>query len=370
MSSPSTAAPAAAPVRAYPRLNPVVVTAFLLPAIGTVAAARTSVAAFTWLTPAVTFLIVPMLDAALSRRFRGTTGSDAPGPRTAGRAILVAIVYLDVIAAAWTVRHGLSGPGALAGLGLSIGIVVAFAARAVETGPRNHALATLSGIPGLIGVFGARHAAGRTASLATPSDPVSARMGESLYAYIVRSYAGVFGESWRSSVAEDGRRFSASREIVTSAVGGVAVYGVLTAWAGTPFAVVAFVAVIVAAVAAAALRYRAHYGLLREHDGGIYDEPGPGHYWHDPGAVSPLLLLDAPPAAGSRPSLAVGSALAMLCAFVPPLWGSLMNPRVAAAAAGDLLRVNLDGDAYATLMARYHRPHAPDRGDARDAQHS
>jgi alkane 1-monooxygenase len=206
--------------------------------------------------------------------------------------------------------------------------------------------------------FRIAHVHGHHRRAATVDDPATARLGESLYAFLPRSIAGQVREAW----AFEGERL---RRAGRAPVGpGNRMLGYLALEALLALAVglislraLAFMAVVavVAVVLLEGFNYIAHYGLVRASAGGRPCEPlGPQHSWnsarrmnnwslmnmgrhsdHHLRSTRPYQGLEPLPGAPELPS---GYAGAIILALVPPLWRRVMDPRAAAAMAAPAAR--------------------------------
>ena len=183
--------------------------------------------------------------------------------------------------------------------------------------------------------FRIAHLQGHHRRAATFDDPASARRGEGLYAFLVRSIVGQFREAWRFEV-----RRRRNRMIPYLAIEGALLLALaLTSWRALLF--VAAVAII-AVTLLEAFNYVAHYGLSRR-DG---ERLGPHHSWNSERWMNNASLFNMGRhsdhhrrAAGSyeqlepiqqSAELPSGYAAAILTALVPPLWRRVMDPRVEA----------------------------------------
>jgi alkane 1-monooxygenase len=183
--------------------------------------------------------------------------------------------------------------------------------------------------------FRIAHVYGHHRRAATFDDPASARLGEGLYAFLLRSIVGQFREAWAFEARRRGNRM-----VMYLAIEGA----FLIAVAMISWRVLAFV-VGVALVAVALLEsfnYVAHYGLQRR--GG--EKLGPPHSWNSGRRMNNAALfnmgrhsdhhrrttrsyerLEPMLDAGELPS---GYAAALLTALIPPLWRRIMDQRAEA----------------------------------------
>ena len=189
--------------------------------------------------------------------------------------------------------------------------------------------------------FSIAHVQGHHRRAATPDDPATARLGESLYAFVLRSVVGQFREAW----AFDAQRQRGNRMIRYLAIEAVFVLALaLTSWRALAF-VVAVAAISIFVLES--FNYVAHYGLTRriEPDGRI-ERLGPRHSWNSARRMNNASLLnmgrhsdhhrrmttsyeELKPLPGQT-ELPSGYASALLTALYPPLWRRVMDPRVKA----------------------------------------
>jgi alkane 1-monooxygenase len=194
------------------------------------------------------------------------------------------------------------------------------------------------------------HVAGHHRWVATPEDPATARLGEALPVFLLRSVAQTFASSWRIEATRNARRG------VQSPLRNPALIGVLASCglAGAMYvgfgsqAVWFFFAQSAVAIAfLETINYIEHYGLERRQiRPGVYERVTPLHSWnashwltnallfnlqrhsdHHAFAARPYYQLRHHPGA---PQLPTGYAGMALLAMVPPLWRRVMDPRVAA----------------------------------------
>ncbi len=224
------------------------------------------------------------------------------------------------------------------------------------------------------GHFCVEHNRGHHRNVATPGDPASARMGESLYRFALREIPGGFRRGWAAERERLARRgesaWSPGNEVLQSyALSAVLQLGLVAAfgWVMVPFLAIHNAAAWWQLTSA---NYVEHYGLLRQkRPDGSYERCQPHHSWNSNHLVSNLLLYqlqrhsDHHAHAERRyqslrsfaglPTLPAGYSALFVVAMVPPLWYALMDRRLLALphVQGDLSRVNLD-------PARYTAGHA------------
>ena len=228
------------------------------------------------------------------------------------------------------------------------------------------------------GHFTIDHNLGHHRDVATPEDPASARMGESIYRFARREMPGAFREAWRIESQRLQRRgrnaWHPSNLILQSYALTAAITIALTwlfGWSMIPFLLVhhAF-----AWWQLTSANYVEHYGLLRQRDAnGNYERCKPHHSWnsnhvysnlvlfhlerHSDHHTNPLRRYQSLRHFDETPQLPNGYFGSYLLAYVPRLWFHVMDRRLLALphVRGDLDRVNVDPAARPALFLRYGR---------------
>ena len=213
------------------------------------------------------------------------------------------------------------------------------------------------------GHFSIEHNFGHHKHVATPEDPASARMGESIYRFALREIPGTFVRAWRIEKTRLARRghslFTWRNEILQSYAISLVLQGGLVlalGWLGLIFLIIhnAF-----AWFQLTSANYIEHYGLLRQRDDqGQYERCQPHHSWNSNHVCSNLLLFHlerhsdhhAHPQRRYQslrdfddvPRLPSGYFGMYLLAYFPPLWFKVMDARLLALphVRGDLSRIN------------------------------
>jgi len=179
--------------------------------------------------------------------------------------------------------------------------------------------------------FSVSHVRGHHRDAATSADPTTARLGETVYAFIIRSVVGQFRQAWQRAPKRMAL-YLAIELVVVLAVG-------LASFAALAFVIAnALLAILLLET----FNYVAHYGLRRREG-----EPlGEQHSWNSSNRMNNAALFNMGrhsdhhrdgsrhfqnlrPIAGA-PELPSGYAAAMLTALVPPLWRRAMDPRASA----------------------------------------
>jgi alkane 1-monooxygenase len=331
---------------------------FLLPPL--VVAATGLGGWWTWLPALILYLGLPLADALTHPdpvHHSPTEAARLAGER-AYRLVTWLWVPVQTALVAWAVWRAGSGTLSaveLVGLMLSVGSVtggigITYAHELVHRTSRfelalGDVLLALVSFP----QFAVEHVHSHHRHVGTPLDPASARRGENLYRFLVRSLLGGAGAVWRIEAERLSRRGAplwspgnrALRYLATMAVVYAAVWGL----AG-PTGLLLFVGQsLVAIVLVQGINYVEHYGLQRrEVAPGRYERVAARHSWDSSHRVTNWLLInlarhaDHHLAAGKRfqtldttdaaPQLPAGYATMILVALVPPLWHRLIDPRL------------------------------------------
>jgi len=199
--------------------------------------------------------------------------------------------------------------------------------------------------------FCVEHVSGHHKRVATPDDPATARLGESLYAFLPRTLVGSWRSAWALESARAARAghgpWSLHNKLVVYLIVQAALLAGLAALGGL-VAVVAFLGQsAVAVLLLETINYLEHYGLRRaETAPGRFERVRPEHSWNASHAVSNGMLLSLARHSDHHafvqrpypllrhwegaPQLPFGYATMVWLAVLPPLWFRVMDARVAA----------------------------------------
>jgi alkane 1-monooxygenase len=334
----------------------------LCAASGALARAAGEAAWAYWLTPLGIFVVLPLLDARVGADPVNPTDAEsrelAADPFYRALTLVAAPAMLALVAwgawffatveltaaqrAGWIVSIGI----ATGGVGITFAHELIHKQRALDQFAGG-VLLSLACYPG----FKVEHVRGHHVDVGTPADNTTARLGQSLYAYLVAAFALNLPKAWRFE-AERLRALGLPalhwRNEVLAWHGAVLAIGAALGLAWGAAAVVFFL--LQACVGVALLEtvnYIEHYGLERERrSDGAYGPVGPEHSWNASARLTNLLLLNLQRHADHHrharrpypilrdlpeaPQLPAGYPTMILAAAVPPLWFAIMNPRVAA----------------------------------------
>jgi len=197
--------------------------------------------------------------------------------------------------------------------------------------------------------FCVEHVHGHHKHVATPLDPASARLGETLYGYLPRTLLGGLRSAWRIEsrrVAKRGIRGLADRRL-RYPLGLVALYVAVGLGFGPAGLALLAGQSLFAILLLETINYVEHYGLRREEvSPGRYERTQPHHSWNATHRLTNAMLFNLQRHADHHafahrrypelrawpgaPTLPCGYPTMVLASLVPPLWFAIMNPRVQA----------------------------------------
>jgi alkane 1-monooxygenase len=299
--------------------------------------------------------------------------------------LLVPVLWLSFIFSAWFVAtQALPWHGVVA-MVLICGTVGGFCINlGHELGHKNTALerwlAKMVLAPSGYGHFFIEHNRGHHRDVATPADPASSRMGESIYRFVLREMPGAFRRACQLETARLRQRglavWSLNNEILQPALITLLLWGGLMLWLGPEILPFLLVASLWANFQLTAANYVEHYGLLRrEISPGRYEPCQPHHSWnsnhifsnwalfhlqrHSDHHTHPLRRYQSLRHFDKLPGLPNGYFGMFSLAYFPPLWRRVMDPRLLQTVGRDASRINFDPRQRQALINR-HQLHDPD----------
>jgi alkane 1-monooxygenase len=224
------------------------------------------------------------------------------------------------------------------------------------------------------GQFYVEHNRGHHVRVATPEDPASARFGENVYCFVVRSVFAGTRSAWQIEAKRLDRqghsRWSLRNDVLNAWLLSAILFTGLTLWFRPVVLPWLFGQALVGIFLLEAMNYLSHYGLRRQKlPSGRYERLRAEHSWNSNTVIMNVFLLhlqrhsdhhtdpshryqgirhaeDAPQLPGNYTAMLVLS-------LVPMLWRRVMDPRVLAIYGGDvrltalsprqLKRLQLDG---------------------------
>lgn len=325
-------------------------------------AVLTELAIFWWTVPIVIFIVIPIADKLGKgdkenlpdfmlerlkdvRYYRWLTFLYLPNQ------------YLALVFASWCWAGGgwviLAFEDSL-GLMISVGTVGGIGINAAhELGhklPRLEVrLSKIALAQSCYGHFYVEHNRGHHVKVATPDDPASALMGQTVYGFVPNSVLGGLRSAWqleRARLRTRNHRFWSPRNNILNAWSlSVALFVILTVWFGIEILPWLVGQAVIGICLLEVVNYLEHYGLRRQRlQNGRYEAVRPVHSWNGSSGVSNIFLFHlqrhsdhhANPRRRYQvlrhqeeaPQLPMGYAGMIVLALVPPLWRRVMDPRV------------------------------------------
>lgn len=339
---------------------------------------------FWWFTPVFVFGIIPLLDY-----LNGEDESNPPEEIVEALAkekfyrvavyLAAAGLYVSFIWGVWVLATGDLAWHAKLGLTISLGVISGISVNTShelghKASPFERVLAKLALAPTGYGNFFVEHNRGHHVRVSTPEDPASARFGEHLYEFIIRSAIGAHKSAWeleKKRLARSNKSpWTWQNDNLQAWAMSVVLFGGLIAWLGAAIVPYLVLQALIGICIFETVNYLEHYGLLRQKlADGRYERCQPHHSWNSNHRISNIALYQLQrhsdhhanptrPYQALRhfegiPELPNGYAGMILLAAVPPLWFKVMDPRVVAHYKGDMSKANIKPSLREKVIAQY-----------------
>lgn len=209
-------------------------------------------------------------------------------------------------------------------------------------------LAKMLLLPNLYLHFFIEHNRGHHVHIATDKDPASARRGETVYAFYLRSIVGGFLSAARLE-AQRLRYLGLSawhwrNEFLQFQLLQVAYILTLFVFLPAAVAVLVLAAALMGVLLLETVNYIEHYGLRRKlGENGRFERVQPHHSWNSEHALGRILLYELTRHSDHHykaarkyqilrhlpsPQLPLGYPASMILALLPPLWFAFMHPKI------------------------------------------
>jgi alkane 1-monooxygenase len=315
---------------------------------------------WSWFAPLFIFGVLPAIEWMLGSSVSTWIGNDK---EEAARSpwfdvVLYSTVFIQIAFVVWFVvliRYGHFGINDWLGKSVSMGMMCGVFGINVahELGHRTRLferqLSKVMLTTSLYMHFYIEHNRGHHKNVATPDDPATARKGEAVYRFWLRSVKGSFLSAWDIVKKERARKkmteWSFGNEMILYMFIQLALLMIIGITGGM-WALGGFVIAAVAGILLLeTVNYVEHYGLLRTKvSERRYEDVEPWHSWNSDAIIGRYVLfeltrhsdhhwqpakhyqlLESMPKAGNLPTGYPGM---MLLSLLPPLWFAIMNPRL------------------------------------------
>jgi alkane 1-monooxygenase len=360
------------------------------PLIGLALQHETGWSGWLWLTPLMFFAVIPLLDLV--------SGYDDTNPPEEVIEALendkyyrwVTYLYLPVqyagfVFAMWYLATADLSVADKIGLAISIGVVAGVAINtAHELGHKKESherwFSKIALAQSFYGHFYIEHNRGHHVRVATPDDPASSRLGESVYRFWPRTVLGSLTSSWHLEAKRYQRKgthpFHLGNDVLNAWLMTVVLWGALVAWLGVDILPYLLLQGVVGFSLLEIVNYMEHYGMLRQMVGPEgrqrYERVTPAHSWNSNNIATNVLLYHlqrhsdhhANPTRRYQtlrdfreaPVLPTGYTGMIVVALFPPLFRKLMDKRVVAHYDGDIRLANVHPAKREKLLRRYPIP--------------
>ncbi|NEV93427.1 alkane 1-monooxygenase [Psychroflexus sp. YR1-1] len=317
-------------------------------------------AKFSYLTPIVTFGIIPVLELFTPQFTQNLSETDKTSK--AGHPFFDWLLYFNLPLVYFILAFSLVSlefkelsPVQLLGLVISTGIVLGSNGINVahELGHRDDWWSQLAAklllLPSFYTHFTLEHNFGHHAKVSTPEDPATAKLNQSVFSFWFTSSIRQYQSAWRLQkqmlTAKNRKFWSLKNSMLINSVLQLAYISVLFIVFSWTTALLAIAMGVLGFLLLESINYIEHYGLLRkQRESGRYYPVKEIHSWNSNHLLGRILLYELTRHSdhhyrasknyqlleyySTSPELPYGYPTSILIAFIPPLWFALMNPRI------------------------------------------
>jgi len=313
------------------------------------------------MTPFLVFGVGPLLDSAIGRYTLNPSKETEEKLATDIRykiltILCVPIQIVVVLWGAYVVSYGELSAFELFGLILSVGISSNILGLSAAhdlahrvNGKFEPLLSKILYCSVLYIHFEIEHVVGHHKRVATPEDPATSRIGESLYSFLPRTIFGGFNSAWDFEANRMKKKnkpiWSLENPMVVALLAQTAFTILIAMVFGGMGIFYFFVQSFIAIFLVENANYVVHYGLLRKEIAlGKYEPVRPWHSWNSSNWFSNHFLFNIQRHSDHHykpgrsyqllrhyddvPQLPTGYAGMVLLALIPPLWRKIMDPQV------------------------------------------
>ncbi len=202
--------------------------------------------------------------------------------------------------------------------------------------------------------FFIEHNRGHHNQVSTDNDPASAKYGENVYAFFIRSIWG----SWWSAWDLEKKRLSILKipfwhhknEMLMFQIVQISLLLCIFIFLGFKVLILYLIAAFIGIILLETVNYIEHYGLRRQKKGNRYERTMPWHSWNSNHPIGRLVLLELSRHSdhhflanrkyqilrhfNESPQMPTGYPGMMLLALVPPLWFRVMHKKISLLSTG------------------------------------
>ncbi|SDG58660.1 alkane 1-monooxygenase [Psychroflexus sediminis] len=317
-------------------------------------------AQFSYLTPIVTFGIVPVLELFTPQLTQNLSETDKTSKANHPffdwlLHLNLPVVYFILGFSLFTLEFKELNTVQLVGLVISVGIVLGSNGINVahELGHRDNRWSQLAAklllLPSFYTHFTLEHNFGHHAKVSTPEDPATAKLNQSVFSFWFTSSIRQYKSAWRLQKqmlnAKNHTFWSIHNSMLINTTLQflyIALLFILFSW---QTAVLAMSMGVIGFLLLESINYIEHYGLLRKkRKSGRYYPVREIHSWNSNHLLGRILLYELTRHSdhhyrasknyqlldyySTSPELPYGYPTSILIALIPPLWFALMNPRI------------------------------------------
>ena len=224
------------------------------------------------------------------------------------------------------------------------------------------------------GHFFIEHNRGHHVRVATPEDPASSRVGETVWGFMPRTVFGSLKSAWGIERRRMDRRkkshWSLKNDVLNAWAFSVALWGGLMIAFGWEIFGYLVLQAVVGIWLLESVNYLEHYGMLRKQlETGRFERINPSHSWnsnnigtnvllyhlqrHSDHHANPTRRYQALRDYKESPVLPTGYAGMIVLTWVPALWRAVMDKRVLEHFDGDIAQANLEPGKREKILAKY-----------------
>ncbi len=315
---------------------------------------------FTYTTPIYAFIIIPLLEVVLkdyNKVYTETEKEKRLMNRIFDRLLYLNIPFVFFLLAYgfWVLETTLLTSVERGGIVLSLGILLATNAINVahELGHRSaqweRTLSKLLLMPCLYMHFYLEHNFGHHKNVATPEDPATSKKNQSVYSFWITSIFKQYQNAWKiqGSILKKGKHsfISFKNDMFWYSLFQMCYLGLCFLFFGTSGLLIAMAVGTLSFIFLETINYVEHYGLVRKKlPSGRYERVQTHHSWNSNHIIGRIVLYELTRHSDHHfkaskkyqilenkkesPQLPFGYPTSILLSLIPPLWFSLMNPRI------------------------------------------